>query len=67
MRERLLIDVAVGDTVQFTLPSHNADMAPQEVHVTVEKKSGQVARLRIRAAESVAIRPPQKKRLAVPG
>lgn len=65
MRERLLIDVAVGETLHVSVPG---DKGAHNVSVTVEKKSGQVARLRIVAHEAVEIRtPPKRQRVAVPG
>lgn len=55
----LLVDVSVGDTLQLTMPG--PDSRPVVAQITVEKKSGQVARLRIRAADAVAIKVPPRR------
>ncbi len=57
-RDGVAVDVRVLETVHLEVPGANG---VQRVAITVEQKSGQLARLRIRAGDSVTIKRPQRK------
>jgi hypothetical protein len=51
-RDGVAMDVRVQETLRLEVPGPNG---PETVAITVEHKSGQVARLRIRAPDKVRI------------
>ena len=55
-RDGWAIDVRVAETMLIEVP--RAD-GMERVFITLEHKSGQIARLRVRAKEGVRIRPPK--------
>lgn len=59
-RDGWAIDVRVTETMLIDVP--RADGAVERVAITLEHKSGQVARLRVRAKADVRIRPPKMAR-----
>ncbi len=60
------MDVRVRETLHLDVDGADG-LPPQRIEVTVEEKSGQVARLRIRAGENVRILKPLKRELARTG
>ena len=55
-RDGWSIDVRVTETMLIEVPR---DGGTERVSITLEHKSGQVARLRVRAKDGVKIRPPK--------
>ena len=55
-RDGWSIDVRVTETMLIEVPR---DGGIERVSITLEQKSGQVARLRVRAKDGVKIRPPK--------
>lgn len=65
-RDGVAMDVRVRETLHLDV--NGAAGAPQQrIEITVEEKSGQVARLRIRAGDDVRIVRPQRRELAKAG
>lgn len=60
----LLMDVREGETVRFTLKSGAVDSG--EILVTLESKSGRVARMRVQAGDAVTVGRPEKLRELTP-
>lgn len=60
-RDGVAMDVRVLETVHLEVPGTNG--AHQRIAITVESKSGQVARLRIRAGDSVTIKRPGRQEI----
>lgn len=54
------MDVRVDETVRLDVPKPGGGV--ERVAITLEHKSGKVARLRIRAADNVTIDRPDKRR-----
>ena len=69
MRDGIVMDLkvdetltlAVNDTVRLDVP---VEGGVERVAITLEHKSGQVARLRIRAADSITIKRPSRREFA---
>lgn len=62
-RDGVSVDVRVTETLHIEVPGEHG---PERVSITVESKSGQLARLRVRASDSVTIkRPGRKEALAI--
>lgn len=64
-RDGVTTDVRVRETLHLDVDG--ADGAPQRIAITLEEKSGQIARLRIQAGDSVRIVRPAKRELAKAG
>lgn len=62
-RDGWAIDVRVAETMLIEVP--RAD-GMERVSITLEHKSGQIARLRVRAKEGVRIRPPKMAKETAP-
>lgn len=63
-RDGWAIDVRVAETMLIEVPA--ADGGAERVSITLEHKSGQIARLRVRAKEGVRIRPPKMAKGVAP-
>lgn len=63
-RAGVIVDVRVEERLRIDVPTENGI---ETVTISLEHKSGQVARLRIQAAEPVTIRPPRRRELPVVG
>jgi hypothetical protein len=63
-RDGWAIDVRVAETMHIEVPGPDG---MERVAITLEHKSGQRARLRVRAKEGVRIKPPKMDREPVPG
>lgn len=59
-RDGWSIDVRVTETMLIEVPRDGGGI--ERVSITLESKSGQMARLRVRAKEGVKIRPPKMAR-----
>ncbi|WP_397536295.1 hypothetical protein [Roseateles sp.] len=57
-RDGVSVDVRVTETLQLEVPGVHG---PERVSITVEHKSGQLARLRVRAGDNVTIKRPARK------
>ena len=57
----IVTDLRVAETLQLEVPS--ADGACRTVTVTLEAKSGQMARLRVQAPNDVVLRRPAQRKL----
>ncbi len=64
-RDGIVTDLRVAETLQMEVPSPDGTL--KRVTVTLEQKSGQVARLRVRAPADVVLVRPASKKMALVG